>query len=208
VPSSANTRMGTRGRLLCAAIGAAWLAVASLAGAADGLRVVATSSGTGVAVSAVASIRAPQELIWKTLTDYEHLAEFIPGIRHSQVIGRRGSAAIVQQDGQAGILFFTYPIKVVVESAEYPPHTITIRVLSGNLKQLEGRYLLERGIGEDDYILRWHGIIEPEITLPAFITVPLMRSNIEDQFVGMVHEIERRNLRRRPAESGNHAIAP
>jgi hypothetical protein len=203
---SANPRVSACGQLLRAGLGAAWLVVTAPAVAADGLKVETARSGSAVAVSAVASIHAPQELIWQTLTDYEHLAEFIPGISRSRVVGRRGPAAIVEQNGQAGILFFSYPVKVVVESAEYPPHTITIRVLSGNLKQLDGRYLLERGGGEGDFVLRWRGIIEPEVPLPAFITVPLMRANIEDQFTGMVREIERRNLQRRLKEAGRHAV--
>ena len=170
--------------------------------AADGLRVEATRSGTGVAVNASATIHAPLDLIWNTLTDYEHLPEFIPGMEQSRVVSRRGSAAIVDQRGGAGILFFTIPIRVTVESAEYPPHLITIRVLSGNLKQLDGRYQLERMGGGEDYILSWRGIIEPAISLPAFITVPLMRANFEDQFTGMVREIERRN-RLRSQKAGN-----
>ena len=180
-----------------AAFAAVLLAAPGALLAADGLRVEAVRSGSGVAVSASAGIHAPLDIIWSTLTDYEHLPEFIPGIRQSRVVGRRGEAAIVEQKGEAGVLFFTFPIRVTVESAEYPPHTITIRVLSGNLKQLDGRYQLERVGGDEDFILRWRGIIEPDVSLPAFITVPLMRANIEDQFTGMVREIERRGLLRR-----------
>ena len=182
-----------------------FLAVALAPGtlfAADWLRVEAARSGTGVAVNASATIHAPLDLIWNTLTDYEHLPEFIPGMQQSHVISRRGPAAIVEQRGGAEMLFFTLPIRVTVESAEYPPYFITIRVLSGNLKQLDGRYQLERLGGGEDYILSWRGIIEPAISLPAFITVPLMRNSVEDQFTGMVREIERRN-RLRSQKAGN-----
>jgi hypothetical protein len=178
----------------------AWLVAAlCLAGpaqAADGLKVEAVRSGTAVAVSARAGIHASHEVIWATLTDYEHLADFVPGIRRSHVIARRGPAAIVEQEGEAGLLFVKVPVHVIVESAEAPPLRISIRVLRGNLRQLVGRYELERGRGEDDYILRWQGIIEPDVPLPAFIAVPLMRASIEEQFAGMVREIERRQLAR------------
>ena len=97
------------------------------------------------------------------------------------------------------MLFLSYPIHVVVESAEHPPYVITIRVLSGNLKQLEGRYQIERTGSGDDYVLHWSGVIEPAIALPTFITVPLMRANIENQFAGMLREIERRNALRTPS---------
>lgn len=172
------------------------LALVSCLGAAHGANSVsigASSHGTAVEINASATLKASHGLIWQTLTDYDHLSEFIPGIKTSHVIERRGSAAIVRQTGQASVMFFAYPIEVVVESLEKPPNAIGIRVLRGNLKQLDGGYRLEQ-VGDKDaeYILRWSGIIEPSISLPGFITVPLMRANISAQFQGMVKEIERR----------------
>ncbi|HYZ41455.1 MAG TPA: hypothetical protein VE687_12640 [Stellaceae bacterium] len=41
-------------------------------------------------------------------------------------------------------------------------------------------------------MLRWQGIIEPDVPLPLFITAPGMRETIADQFLGMINEIERR----------------
>jgi hypothetical protein len=40
-------------------------------------------------------------------------------------------------------------------------------------------------------ILRWSGIMERPTLLPPFITVPLIRANIADQFHAIVKEIER-----------------
>ena len=160
---------------------------------AEQVSVEASRQGTAVAIEARATIKATHTLIWQTLTDYDHLSEFIPGMLTSHVIGRRGSAAIVEQTGKAGFLFFTYPIEVVVESREEPPGFIGMRVLKGNLKQLDGGYRIEKTGGKDEkYVLRWSGIIERPALLPLFITVPLMRANIADQFRGMVKEIERR----------------
>jgi ribosome-associated toxin RatA of RatAB toxin-antitoxin module len=161
--------------------------------AAEDVRVEAARAGAAVAVSAQASVKAPLAIIWSTLTDYERLPEFVPGMKRSRIIGRRGPAAIVEQDGEAGFLIFKFPIHVVVESAEYPPNLITIHVVRGNLRQLEGQYRIERGASAEEHVLHWSGTIEPDTMLPAFITVPLMRANIEDQFAGMVREIKRRN---------------
>ena len=160
---------------------------------AEQMSIEASSQGTAVAIVARATIKAPYALIWQTLTDYDHLSEFIPGMVKSRVIERRGSAAIVEQTGKAAIMFFSYPIEVVVESLEKPPTFIGIRVIKGNLKQLDGGYRIEKiGDKDDESVLHWSGLIEPSVPVPLFITVPLMRANISDQFRGMVHEIERR----------------
>jgi ribosome-associated toxin RatA of RatAB toxin-antitoxin module len=178
----------------------AWVGVAI---GAEQVSVEASRQGTAVAIKARATIKAPYALIWQTLTDYDHLSEFIPGMVKSHVIERRGSAAIVEETGEAGFLFFTYPIEVVVESLEEPPAFIGIRVLKGNLKQLDGGYRIEKtSYKDDEFVLRWSGIIEPSISLPLFITVPLMRANISDQFRGMVKEIERREALRTAKQAG------
>lgn len=160
--------------------------------AAEDLSVQAKRAGHAVAVQARATLTAPPWLIWSTLTDYDHLAEFIPGMYVSKVIDRRGPAAIVEQHGEAGFLIFSYGIDVVVESAEYPPDLIEIHVVSGNLRQLDGAYQLRPGELPGTWLLTWSGLIEPSLPVPSFLTVGLMRKNVEAQFSGMVAEIEKR----------------
>lgn len=175
--------------LLSALLG---LVVCTNASAAEDLTVEAQRSGSAVAVEARATLRAPADLIWKTLTDYDHLSEFIPGMNESKMIDRRGGAAIVEQHGEARFLVFSYGIDVVVESAEYPPDRIEIHVISGNLRQLDGAYRLSAGDEEGTWVLRWSGLVEPTMPVPSFLAVGLMRRNVEAQFSGMVAEIEKR----------------
>lgn len=160
---------------------------------AEHVSVEASRQGTAVAVTARATIKAPFALIWQTLTDYDHFSEFVPGMIKSHVIERHGSVAIIEEVGEASFWFFTYPIEVVVEAREEPPALLAVRVLHGNLKQLDGGYRIEKASdGEDEFLLRWSGTIEPANALLPFIAVPLMRANISEQFHGMVKEIERR----------------
>jgi hypothetical protein len=172
--------------------------------AADNVTVHADKQGSAVAIEARALLVAPLPLIWATLTDYDRLSSFIPSMHISRVVERRGPAAIVRQLGEAGFLFFTRPIDVVVESLEKPPHVIEIRVLSGNLKKLDGRYRIEpvaNTVGH--FVLYWSGVIEPEDSLPPLIGVPILRANIGDQFRGMVREIERRAELLRASKKNN-----
>lgn len=174
-------------------LAAVWVLWQGAAGAADQVVIDAARRGTAVAIDARASLRVPFALIWQTLTDYDRLHEFVPGIRRSRVIERRGPAAIVEQNGAARFLLFSIPIDVIVESVEIPPNVIEIRVLKGNLRQLDGRYQIDSGAEPGVLVLRWFGLIEPEIGVPPLVGVPLMRANIADQFLGMVREIERRH---------------
>ena len=177
------------------------LLAAGVAAAAEGLVVVAEARGSAVSVDIRATVTAPHAVIWNALTDYGHLAEFIPGMQSSKITERRGATAIVEQHGEAGFLVFSYGIDVVVASTEHHPDTIEIRLLKGNLKRLDGRYQVERGDKEGTWTVRWVGLIEPSIPLPQFLNVRLIRGSLVDQFRGMIDEIERRDVLRRTASS-------
>ena len=109
------------------------LVLALQARGAQDVGVDAQLQGNVLAISTHATIRASLPTIWQTLTDYDHLAEFIPGMRMSRVLQRHGATVIVEQVGEAKFLIFHYPIDVVVQSDEHYPATIAVHVLSGNL---------------------------------------------------------------------------
>jgi len=166
------------------------LGLAGPARAAEDVSVEATRRDEALEVACRALLDAPLEVVWQTLTDYGRLAEFIPGMRRSRIVERRGAVAVVEQAGDAGFLFFTFPIEVTVASTERPPHVLEVRMLKGNLKRLEGAYRIEPQPG-GRILLTWNGTIEA-LSLPPLFGEIVMRSNIEDQFRGMVQEIDRR----------------
>lgn len=171
----------------------AWIAGA---GAADDLSVDAVRREGAVDVEARATIDAQLSLVWGTLTDFNRFADFIPGMRRSRVLERRGAETVVEQSGEARFLFFSFPIEVTLVSTARPPSALDVRLLKGNLKRLEGGYRIEPQ-PDGRYLLRWSGRIEPESELPPLFGVAVMRASIEDQFTGMVREIERREALRK-----------
>ena len=171
---------------------------AGAARAAEEISVDATRRDDALEVVCRAMLDAPLDLVWRTLTDYDRLAEFIPGMRRSRLIERRGAVAVVEQSGEAGFLFLRFPIEVTLASTESPPYALEVSMLKGNLKRLEGAYRIEPQ-GGGRILLTWTGIVEA-LSLPPLLGEMVMRSNIEDQFRGMVREIERRDALRRERE--------
>jgi ribosome-associated toxin RatA of RatAB toxin-antitoxin module len=189
---SPKTRLGyCLNRLRLAFLLALGLVACAWARSAAEVSVSATAQDEAVQVSAHAVVRAPIELIWQTLTDYDHLPQFIPGLDSSRVVSRQGAQLIVEQKGVARWWFFSYPIRVTVASTERPYESIDVHLLQGNLRRLDGRYRIEaRPDGSTE--LTWQGLIEPDTPLPAFIRAAVLRRSISEQFAGMVKEIERR----------------
>ena len=177
------------------------LFAASSAPAAEDVSVETQRRGEAVEITCRATVRAPRDLIWRTLTDYRRLAEFVPGMLKSRVLEVQGPVSVVEQQGEARFLFFSSPINVTVMTTDRPPDLIEVRLLRGNLKRLEGAYRIE-DLGDGRFRLHWRGLIEPGEPMPPLIGELLMRANIADQFEGMVQEIERRERLRSGAGPG------
>jgi len=173
------------------------LVAAGNARAADEVSVEATRRDEALEVVCTAMLDAPLELVWQTLTDYGRLAEFIPGMRRSRIVEQRGATTIVEQSGVATFLFISTPIEVTLASTERPPYAIEVSMLKGNIKRLDGAYRIEPQAG-GRLRLTWNGVVEA-MSMPPLLGEIVMRSNIEDQFRGMVREIERRDALRRDA---------
>ncbi len=156
------------------------------------VRVLTVARGRALEVRASAEIDASRELIWATITDYEALGGFLPGLATSRVIERSGSIVRVRQTGRAHLLMFGFPIDVVIDATERPPDTLEARLVSGTLHQLDGRYLIEPTEAPARWRLRWDGVIEPRDDGPAFLARMVARATMQQQFEAMVGEIRRR----------------
>ncbi|MEO8142895.1 MAG: SRPBCC family protein [Betaproteobacteria bacterium] len=173
---------------------------AGAARAVEEISVEATRRDEALEVVCRAILDAPLDLVWRTLTDYDRLAEFIPGMRVSRVVERRGAVTVVEQSGEARFLFVTFPLEVTLASTERAPYAIDVSMLKGNLKRLDGAYRIEPQAG-GRILLTWTGVIEA-LSMPPLLGEFLMRASIEDQFRGMVREVERRDTQRREREKG------
>jgi ribosome-associated toxin RatA of RatAB toxin-antitoxin module len=178
--------------LLRALIVALWSVAAN---AAEGLSVETTRRGEAVEVQAYALLDAEYDTVWSTLTDYNRLPEFVPGMSASRVLERQGNTWTVEQRGESRFLFFSYPVEVTVLVTARPPWALDVRLLKGSLKRLDGGYRVEESPG-GKIALRWIGLVEPA-SLPPLLGELVMRANFRSQFAGMVREIERRAALRR-----------
>lgn len=191
---------GGTGRNLAGWVAVLSCLVAAAAPAAEDVSIEAVRGDEAVEVHCQATVSAPLELIWNTLTDYNRLSEFIPGMRSSRILEIHGTTTIVEQSGEARFLFLSFPIEVTVASTERRPHGLDVKLLKGNLRKLHGGYRIEPLEG-GRMVLQWRGRIAPQAYLPPLVGEILMRAIIGDQFLGMVREIERREALRREKEA-------
>jgi len=130
----------------CVFVGLLMMGVAAtaLARPAADISVEGHVAGTrGCKVTARALLHVPAELIWQTLTDYEHLPNFVPDIAFSRVVSRQGAQLVIEQRGDVRLWFFSYPIRVTVASTERPYHGIDVPSAAGQ-PAATGRWLPNR----------------------------------------------------------------
>jgi len=162
--------------------------------AAPAQQISIETSGHGdlVSVTASAEMQVDPRTACNVVSDYDHLAEFIPDMRSSRVVLRNGDELLVEQKGEFGFLFFRQPVDVTLAVVEYPPRRIVARAVGGNLREMEGRYELEN-LPSGVVRLSYFGRLVPEFSLPPIIGRMVVRSVLAKQFTAMVKEILRRD---------------
>lgn len=180
---------------LALAAAAAW-GVSCLAQTQD-VSIRTGREGEFITISASAIMRVDPHIAWAVLSDYDHLAGFIPDMKSSRVISRHGNVIRIEQAGDVGFFFYKEPVNVVLEVHEEPQHRITARSIEGNVRGLETRYELDAsGTGVR---LDYTGRFVPAFAIPPLIGMPLVNRLIERRFRAMVEEIQRRDALARGA---------
>lgn len=93
----------------------------------------------------LAAIHIPFELaqVWQVLTDYEHLAEFIPNLVRSQRLEHPDGGIRLEQVGSQCFLNIKFCARVVLDMVECFPKELCFSMVEGDFRQFEGVWRLE-----------------------------------------------------------------
>ncbi|MBG1263523.1 SRPBCC family protein [Nostoc commune] len=94
-------------------------------------------------ISAKVQIPHPVEQIWKVLTDYEALPDFLPNLAKSRLIEHPNGGIRLEQVGSQRLLNFNFSARVVLDLEEYFPKEINFRMVEGDFKGFSGSWCLE-----------------------------------------------------------------
>jgi ribosome-associated toxin RatA of RatAB toxin-antitoxin module len=170
-----------------------WLIWPCVPIAAAEITILTARHGDSFEVEATAEIDADVTEAWKVLTDYDRLSRFIPGMLESRVVSRDGLRVVVDQRGEAGFLFLTFPIRVRLSIKERPYDSIVSTAISGNFKELTGAYYLH--VLETGLRLHYVGRFTPDFGFPPLLGTLIVRSTAQKRFAAMVSEIEKTRRR-------------
>ena len=147
--------------------------------------------GDGFLICATSEVNTDSATIWSTLSDYDHLAGFIPGMLSSRTVSRSGAEAVVEQQGRFGIGPFYRSFTVLLAIREQLNQSISASAIGGDFRCFESRYEVVP-LGPQHARIVYQATLVPRTSLPAIVGLPAMRFLIGNQFNALLEEIRRR----------------
>ena len=166
-------------------------------------------SGKRFDAEALLDLPAPAETVWDTITDYDALPRFMPGIRACRVLERHPGAGgaerlVVEQHGEFRFLLFAQAMRVRLHIAHETLRVAEAKAVSFELGLLrrravdvfEGRYEILRPAGRKTGAartqLRYTARIDLHLPPPPTIGSLAVRQNLQAQLEALAREVRRR----------------
>lgn len=155
---------------------------------ADDIRLTRTGDGFHIEVSMIAPVAL--ETAWQVLTDFDHMARFIPNLERSVVTSRTGNRLRLEQQGKA----YFGPFPIIFGSTRdvelVPMREIRARQVTGTAKSMESTMRFS-SVPEGTQ-LDYRADIVPDTYLPPLFGPGAVRREMADQFSAILYEMRLR----------------
>lgn len=145
-------------------------------------------------VEATGTVAASPATVWRILTNYERMNEFVPDLASCKILARNGNEVIIEQQGTARFLFMTKSIHLIVRATEQPMTAIDIALVSGDMKHYESRWellpLADTGGNAGGTQLRYSGKLVPNFYVPGVLGAKLIRADIERMMAAVLARLD------------------
>ena len=119
------------------------------------------------------------EQVWKVLTDYDSLSDFIPNLTVSRRLGESESGTLLEQIGSQCFLNVQFCARVVLDMAEKFPNYLGFTMVEGDFKAFEGAWKLEPDSeSESITCLMYELTVCPPLAIPAMLIERHLRRDL------------------------------
>jgi hypothetical protein len=157
------------------------------------IAVAAAKTGAGVYVKVDCPVKAPRSIVWDVLTDYDHMASFLPNVTQSVVRMRMGNHLRVFQKGRASRGPLTISYQSTREIELVPTTEVRSRIVEGDNMPAEFVTRIEERDGELHIVHT--GSYTPNMWVPPGIGPALIEAETRRQYADIRDEILRRAAR-------------
>lgn len=118
-------------------------------------------------ILATIDIPQPIDSVWRVLTDYERLADFVPNLTSSKLVPNSEGRIRLEQIGSQCFLKFKFCARVVIDMTEKFPNELGFVLKEGDFKQFEGTWRLEPTAAGQSTQLSYDLFLKPPRAMPA-----------------------------------------
>lgn len=122
-------------------------------------------------------VMSPIDRTWDVMTDYSSLPEFIPNLKVSRVIEKKGDEIILYQEGVTGIMMFKFRIGVTVKIVEHHHQSIEFTKVDGDFEIFEGEWRVVP-LTYDETLIIFTLKAKPKFYAPNWVIRSIMKRDI------------------------------
>ncbi|MBI3595298.1 MAG: SRPBCC family protein [Nitrospirae bacterium] len=126
-------------------------------------------------------VPAPPEKVWNTLTNYDHLADFLPGMESSRIVRRTEDQIILEQISRNRFLFFRKKIKIILNISEKKDREISFYKIGGDMELFSGKWILKQVEEGKGTLLIYMLKFKPAFYVPRWVIRYTLEHDIPDQ---------------------------
>lgn len=140
----------------------------------------------------VASVSIPQpiERVWQVITDYEHLADFVPNLTTSRLLSNDEGRIRLEQIGTECFLKFKFCARVVLDMTEQFPHEVGFSMQEGDFRQFKGSWKLEPSEDNRSTRLCYDLAVKPPRAMPAALIEHHIRQSLTDNMLAIRQRVQ------------------
>jgi hypothetical protein len=162
----------------------------ALAAADPDLQVKVQMVGEEIRAQVSMFVRAPRELVWEVITDYERAPEFTRDLLVSRIISRSGDTLRLLQKSKLRYGPFTVPMETVKDIRLVAPLRTESRMVKGSMKKYEATTELVPESGGTRIVVR--SLAVSDSVLAAMAGESVVKRETEEGFRQLRAEIMRR----------------
>ncbi len=133
-----------------------------------------------IGVSGSVYVRSKPASIWNIITDYNNLANTMPGVRQSKVVEDRGNVKIIDQTSKTDVLFIKIKFSTRMIITENFPETLSFELISGDFKTFNGKWVLTPDEHLNGTFLVWTAQVNPDFSAPDFIVDAVQKRDLRE----------------------------
>ncbi len=137
------------------------------------------------------TVAANPAAVWRILTDYNRMADYVPDMKSARVVSRNGDKVIIEQRGAARFLFFSRDIHLIVQVHEQAPNKIDVSLIDGDMKVYRCSWELTPIAATGGTRVLYNATIEPKFYVPGMVGASLVRKDVAKMMAAVLLRLDR-----------------